>query len=72
MRDWLLYAEDIFNACIDIDSYVRGMSYDTFIDDKRTRDATIHNLLIIGESVKIYLRKFWIHILKSNGVKLQV
>lgn len=52
MRDWLLFAEDIFNACIDIESYVKDISYDTFINDKRTRDATIHNLLIIGESAK--------------------
>lgn len=52
MRDWILYVEDIFYACIDIESYVKDVSYESFLDDKRTRDATIHNLLIIGESVK--------------------
>ncbi|WP_373838553.1 DUF86 domain-containing protein [Methanospirillum sp.] len=52
MRDWILFVEDIFQACVDIESYVKDLSYEAFLDDKKTRDATIHNLLIIGESVK--------------------
>ena len=52
MRDWVLFVEDIFHACVDIESYVKEHTYESFLDDKRTRDATVHNLFIIGESVK--------------------
>ena len=52
MRDWILYADDILNACDNIEKYIADHSYESFIEDSRTRDATIHNLMIIGEAVK--------------------
>jgi len=33
--------EDIFHACVDIESYVKDLTYESFLDDKRTRDATV-------------------------------
>ncbi len=41
MRDWILFVEDIFHACVDIESYVKDLTYESFLDDKRTRDATV-------------------------------
>ncbi len=52
MRDWTLYADDILSACENIEKYIAGLSYESFIEDSRTRDATIYNLMIIGEAVK--------------------
>jgi uncharacterized protein with HEPN domain len=52
MRDWTLYADDILNACDNIEKYIADLSYESFIKDSRTRDATTHNLMIIGEAVK--------------------
>jgi len=52
MRECVLFVEDIFHACVDIESYVKDLTYESFLDDKRTRDATVYNLFIIGESVK--------------------
>ena len=52
MRDWTLYADDILRACENIEKYIAGLSYESFIGDSRTRDATIYNLMIIGEAVK--------------------
>ncbi|WP_319578099.1 HepT-like ribonuclease domain-containing protein [uncultured Methanospirillum sp.] len=58
MRDWSLYADDILNACDTIEKYIAGLSYESFIEDSRTRDATIHNLMIIGKAVKKILPRF--------------
>ncbi|WP_158498191.1 hypothetical protein [Methanospirillum hungatei] len=41
MKDWILFVEDIFHACVDIESYVKDLTYESFLDDKRTRDATV-------------------------------
>lgn len=36
MKDWILYVEDIFHACVDIESYVKDISYESFLEDKNT------------------------------------
>jgi len=44
--------DDIREAIQRIESYVKGMSYDAFMDDGRTQDAVIRNIEIIGEATK--------------------
>jgi uncharacterized protein with HEPN domain len=51
-RDWRFRVRDILagvNAAIE---YTRGMTYDDFVADRRTRDAVIRNLVTMGESVR--------------------
>ncbi|NLJ61178.1 MAG: DUF86 domain-containing protein [Firmicutes bacterium] len=43
---------DIREAIQRIVSYVRGMTYETFIADTRTQDAVIRNIEIMGEAAK--------------------
>ena len=31
MRDWTLYADDILRACENIEEYIAGFSYESFI-----------------------------------------
>lgn len=51
-RDLNLYLQDIC-VCIDkIANYIEDMGYSDFIQDAKTLDAVIHNLLIIGEATK--------------------
>ncbi|MCW6037579.1 DUF86 domain-containing protein [Spirulina subsalsa FACHB-351] len=51
-RDLNLYLQDIC-ICIDkIRDYIEDMDYFDFIQDPKTLDAVIHNLLIIGEATK--------------------
>lgn len=38
MRDWRLFAEDIVDACTDIEFYILDVSYESFLGDKRTQD----------------------------------
>jgi uncharacterized protein with HEPN domain len=49
-RTILDYLEDISGAISDIRSFVQGMSADGFIADKKTVNAVVRSLEIIGEA----------------------
>ena len=49
-RDWMLRIEDILQAIDRITEYTRGMTWDTFRADRRTIDAVIRNIEVIGEA----------------------
>ncbi len=51
-RDLGLYLTDIINSVDRIKDYTRNMNYDDFVEDRKTYDAVIHNLQIIGEATK--------------------
>ena len=46
------YAADILAAARLALSYVKGVSYQTFVDDTMRQDAVVRELLIIGEAAK--------------------
>lgn len=46
------YLGDIQEAISNAMEYTKGLVYNDFIKDKKTRDAVIHNLEIIGEATK--------------------
>jgi len=49
-RDHRLYLDDILEAIGNVREYVKGMDYGAFARDKKTRDAVVRNLEIIGEA----------------------
>lgn len=49
-RDYRLYLDDILESINNIRDYTKGMDYNTFLGDRKTRDAVIRNLKIIGEA----------------------
>lgn len=51
-RNLKLFFVDILEATGSIKAYTQGMSYEEFIQDKKTMDAVFRNLEIIGEAVK--------------------
>jgi len=51
-RDSKVYLEDILEAVRRIRSYTAGLSRPSFVNDKKTVDAVIRNLEVIGEAVK--------------------
>jgi len=51
-RDINLFFTDILEAIGSIKEYTHGMDYEKFIQDKRTRDAVVRNLEVIGEAAK--------------------
>lgn len=49
-RDWRIRLEDILEAIHSIQDYISGMDYDYFVSDRKTIDAVLRNLEIIGEA----------------------
>ena len=49
-RDWLFQVNDILDAITAIQKYITGMTYDAFVADRKTVDAVVRNLIIIGEA----------------------
>ena len=51
-RDYIQYLEDIIESINNIEEYVNGFTFNTFIEDKKTIDAVIRNFEIICEDSK--------------------
>ena len=51
-REYRQQLRDIAAAAGKIRAYVRGMSYEDFLEDSKTQDAVIRNLEIIGEAAR--------------------
>lgn len=51
-RNMNLFLIDMLEAISSIKEYTHNMGYKEFIQDKRTRDAVIRNLEILGEATK--------------------
>jgi uncharacterized protein with HEPN domain len=49
-REWRLRAQDILDAIAAIQSYIAGMDYAAFAQDRRTVDAVLRNITVIGEA----------------------
>ena len=49
-RTWQERVQDILDAAHQIGVYVRGMTLERFVDDTRTFDAVVRNIVIIGEA----------------------
>ena len=49
-RTWQQRFQDMLDSAQRILRYTRGMTYQDFIDDRRTFDAVLHNFAVIGES----------------------
>jgi uncharacterized protein with HEPN domain len=49
-RDYRLFLDDILDAIKQIHSYLQNLDEDAFASDRKTQDAVIRNLEIIGEA----------------------
>lgn len=49
---WLADLDSMIVACERAAGYVEGMDYDGFLDDDRTIDAVVMNLIVLAEAVK--------------------
>jgi uncharacterized protein with HEPN domain len=45
-----LYLQDILTAINDVESFTQGMIYESFLNDKKTVQAVIRSLEVIGEA----------------------
>jgi uncharacterized protein with HEPN domain len=51
-RDLRLYLDDIWEAIRAIREYTDGLSFESFAADRKTIDAVVRNLEVIGEAAK--------------------
>jgi uncharacterized protein with HEPN domain len=51
-RGCKLRIEDILQAISAIDEFTRGMTFEEFSADRKTIDAVMHNIMVIGEAAK--------------------
>lgn len=49
---------DILDAIDRIGSYIEGMSYESFLADRKTQDAVTRNIEIIGEAARALSEEF--------------
>lgn len=47
-----MYISDIITSITNIEEYVQGMTLEVFIHDKKTIDAVIRNLEVIGQAAR--------------------
>lgn len=51
-RDFSDYLKDIFNSIEEVEGFTAGMSYNEFLEDKKTVNAVIRSLEVLGEAAK--------------------
>lgn len=51
-REWLVRVEDMLDAVTAVSDFVKGMTFDAFREDRKTVDAVVRNLEVIGEAAK--------------------
>lgn len=51
-RSFELYVDDMIEALQNVVEFTTGLEQEAFFKDKRTRDATLRNLEILGEDAK--------------------
>jgi uncharacterized protein with HEPN domain len=49
-RNWKLRISDILNSVHAVQEYTEGMKYEDFKVDRKTVDAVLRNLIVIGEA----------------------
>jgi uncharacterized protein with HEPN domain len=58
-RDWVFRINDILEAIAAVETYVTGITYEEFAADRKTVDAVIRNLIIIGEAAAHIPEEIW-------------
>jgi uncharacterized protein with HEPN domain len=51
-RDYKVYLDDILDSIITIEDFVQGIDCPAFASDRKTFDAVVRNLEIIGVAIK--------------------
>ena len=58
-RPWVLAVRDMLDACERCLDYTSGMDQGAFLEDRRTYDATIRNIEIVGEAANNVPHAVW-------------
>ena len=50
LREWRVRVQDILDSIAAIQTYTVGMDYSAFAQDRKTIDAVLRNITVIGEA----------------------
>lgn len=50
-RDYYLYVSDMIESIEAIESYVSGLDFEGFLNDRKTYSATLREYIVIGEAI---------------------
>ena len=51
-KDYSDYFQDILDSIIDTDDFVKGITFESFLSDKKSINAVIRSIEVIGEAAK--------------------
>ena len=51
-REFRDYLDDILGSVDDVEVFIRGMSYEEFLRDRKTINAVVRSIEIIGEAAR--------------------
>ena len=51
-KDYTDYVQDILDSNNETDEFVKGMAFEDFLEDKKTINAVIRSIEVIGEAAK--------------------
>src|SRR5437762_2108285 len=57
-RDSNLLIQDMLSAIRQIENYIAGLDHDSFLADRRTIDAVVRNLEVLGEASRQLPKEF--------------
>jgi uncharacterized protein with HEPN domain len=52
MKDKTIFIHTALDCVVHIEEYIRDLSLDDFLNDRKTQDAVIRNLEVIGQTIK--------------------
>lgn len=52
VRDYQDYVQDMVDSIIEIESFIAGMNFEAFSRDKKTINAVVRSVEVIGEATK--------------------
>ncbi|MFP4482166.1 MAG: DUF86 domain-containing protein [Thermovirgaceae bacterium] len=73
-RNWAFRIQDILKAVEKIETCTQGMSFEEFVEDRKTVDAVIRNLTTIGEAAihipeEVILKYPYVHWKEMKGMR---
>jgi len=51
-RDYKDYVQDIFDSIKETKEFIKGMEFEDFVEDRKTINAVVRSLEVIGEATK--------------------
>ena len=58
-RQWRLRIEDMLDSAHAIEEFVEGLDFDAFRNDRKTVDAVVRNIEVIGEAARYVPEGSW-------------